>query len=250
MARSAQCPVGRNAPGLRSVCRRKAEVACLGDAVQVIQGARHRRRYLLYVAKLVLTSPARLNPGDTSSARITARLDSWQRLRLYAALALPGALLAYAMLQVNPATAQRYLPDAEADAYNDRVYQLTEPALHCPDARHTRPPLHGTGFYRLQYPQSPAAPRPADPRQRLAGLPTPTLILKGSCDYLSWQSALDYRNTLPDATPVYLPGAGHNLYQDRPAAVLATIRAFLTGAPTPIPPHPATAVPHGYQGPP
>jgi proline iminopeptidase len=222
----------------------------IGHSYGGLLAAHYLAAHPAHVAKLVLSSPAPLNPADTSSARLTARLDTWQRLRLYAALALPRALLAYALMPVNPAAAHHYLPDAEADAYNDRVYQLTEPALHCRTARHARPPLHGTGFYRLQYPQSPAAPQPADPRRRLAGLRVPTLILKGSCDYLSWASAVEYRRVLPNGELVYLPGAGHNLYQDRPADVLATIRAFLTGAPPPIPPYPATAVPHGYQGPP
>lgn len=202
-----------------------------------------------HVAKLVLSSPDALNPADTSHNRVSARLDTWQRLRLYAALAFPRALLAYALMQVNPSTAHRYLPDAEADAYNDRVYHLTEPALHCLSARRAQPPLRGTGFYRLQYPQSPAAPRPADPRPRLTGLRTPTLILKGSCDYLSWASAVEYRRALPNATLVYLHRAGHNAYQDQPAAYLAVVRAFLTGRPLPIPPWTGSGTPRDYQGP-
>jgi proline iminopeptidase len=221
----------------------------IGHSYGGLLAAHYLAAHPAHVAKLVLSSPDALNPADTSHNRVTARLSTGQRLRLYAALALPRALLAYALMQVNPAAAHHYLPDAEADAYNDRVYQLTESALHCPSAHHALPPLHRTGFYRLQYPQSRTAPPPADLRPRLAGLPTPTLILKGSCDYLSWQSALDYRRALPNATLVYLPGAGHNLYQDRPADVLATIRAFLTGAPPPIPPYPATAGPPRLPGP-
>jgi proline iminopeptidase len=244
--------VGRDVRDLEQIRRRIGadRMILIGHSYGGLLAAHYLAAHPDHVAKLVLSSPAALNPADTSSARLTARLDAWQRLRVYAALVLPRALLAYALMQVNPAAAHHYLPDAEADAYNDRLYQLTEPALHCPGASHALPPLHGTGFYRLQYPQSPAARPPADPRRRLAGLPTPTLILKGSCDYLSWRSALDYRNILPNATLVYLPGAGHNLYQDRPAAVLATIRAFLTGAPPPIPPYPSTTVPDSYQGPP
>jgi proline iminopeptidase len=221
----------------------------IGHSYGGLLAAHYLAAYPGHVARLVLSSPAPLNPADTSSARLTARLDARRRLRLYATLALPRSLLAYALLQVNPAAAHHYLPDAEADAYNDRVYQLTEPALHCPSARHLRPPLHGTGFYRLQYPQSAAAPRPADPRKRLTGLRIPALILKGSCDYLSWQSALDYRQALPNATLVYLHRAGHNAYQDQPAAYLAVVRAFLTGRPLPIPPWTGSDPPPDYQGP-
>jgi proline iminopeptidase len=221
----------------------------IGHSYGGLLAAHYLAAHPAHVATLVLSSPDALNPADTSHNRVTARLGMGQRLRLYAALALPRALLAYALMQVNPAAAHHYLPDPEADAYNDRIYQLTEPALHCPSARHPPPPLHGTGFYRLQYPQAAAAPRPADPRSRLTGLPIPALILKGSCDYLSWQSALDYRNTLPNATLVYLRGAGHNLYQDQPAAYLAVVRAFLTGRPLPIPPWQGSGTPPDYQGP-
>jgi len=68
--------------------------------------------------------------------------------------------------------------------------------------------VRGSGFYRLQLPQSSGGAAPADPRPGLTGLPTPVLIFRGSCDYLSWRSALDYRRLLPRAGLVYLDGAG------------------------------------------
>ena len=37
-------------------------------------------------------------------------------------------------------------------------------------------------------------------------------------DYLSWSSGLAYRRALPNAELVYLRQAGHNAYQDQPAA--------------------------------
>ena len=58
---------------------------------------------------------------------------------------------------------------------------------------------------------------------------TPALVIKGSCDYLSWSSGLAYRQALPGARLVYLRRAGHNTYRDQPAAFLAVVRAFLAG---------------------
>jgi hypothetical protein len=80
----------------------------------------------------------------------------------------------------------------------------------------------------------------ADPWPALAGLATPALVLKGSCDYLSWGTAIDYRHALPQARLVYLHHAGHNAYRDQPARFLAVVRAFLTGRPSPFRPGPAT----------
>lgn len=216
-----------------------------GGALAAHYTSRHPER----VAGLVLLSPGPLDPADHSANRATAGLSGTRRARLYAELLAPRALLGYTLLQVNPAAAHAYLPDAPADARNDAVLTRSAPALHCPGARGVRRPVHGSGFYALQYPQSATAAPPADPRPALTGLTIPALIIKGSCDYLSWASALDYRDRLPGARLVYLPGAGHNVQQDRPGAVLATIAAFLDGRPLPVPIYRKDRPPPGYAGP-
>jgi proline iminopeptidase len=110
--------------------------------------------------------------------------------------------------------------------------------------------VRGSGFYALQYPQSATAPAPSDPRPALTGLPTPTLIVKGGCDYLSWRSAIDYRTRLPRSQLLYLPEAGHNVHQEQPAVFREAVRAFLDDRPVPgrVPPG-ADDVPAGYRGP-
>lgn len=200
------------------------------------------------VESMVLSSPGALAPADASGDRATSRLDTTARLRTYAAALAPRALLGYALLQVNATAAHAYLDDPEADARNDTLLTLSEPGLHCSPAQ-AHGPVHGSGFYRLQYPQSAASPPPPDLRPALAGLPTPALILKGSCDYLSWSSAADYRRALPNSALLYLESAGHNTYQDRPAEVLAAIRAFLTGRPLPEAPYTGNSAPADYAGP-
>jgi len=105
------------------------------------------------------------------------------------------------------------------------------------------------GFYAYQFPQSLAARPWADPRPQLADNPTPALVIKGSCDYLSWASGVDYQQALPNAELVYLHRAGHNAYQDQPAAYLASVRVFLTGGPLPIAPWAGSGVPADYEGP-
>lgn len=200
------------------------------------------------VENLILSSPGPLDPADTSGDLARARLDTGQTLRTYLAVLPPRTLLGYALLQVNPAAAHSYLPDGEADARNDRVLSLTQPALHCTGT--ATAPIRGSGFYALQYPQSATAPPGTDLRPSLAGLATPTLIIKGSCDYLSWRSAIDYRTALPNATLLYIPGAGHNTYQDQPAAVISAVQSLLTGTPQPQSPYTADTPPPDYQGPP
>ena len=200
------------------------------------------------VAGMVLLSPAPLDPADHSPDGVTTRLTVAQRLRVYRAIMTPRALLGYALLQVDPRAARAYLPDPEADARNDIVVGASTPALHCRNVAASQT-ANGTGFYAMQVPQSATAQRSTDLRARITGLRTKTLIVKGSCDYLSWSSAIDYHDRLPDSHLFYLPGAGHNAHQDRPHLIRAMITALLDGRPTPIAEYADDSRPVDYEGP-
>jgi proline iminopeptidase len=202
-----------------------------------------------HVARVVFSSPGPLAPAldDGSMANVHRRLPIGQKLALYRLLVLPPRmLLAWTLLQVNPQAAHAFAGDAEMDARNDRVYNASRQGTHCPDLG-PGPKLHGLGFYAFQFPQSAAARPWTDPRPQLAHDHTPALVIKGSCDYLSWASGLAYRQALPQARLVYLHHAGHNAYQDQPALFLAIVRAFLTGQPLPIAPWTGSDAPADYQ---
>ncbi len=214
-----------------------------GGRIAATYLARHPGR----VSRIVLSSPADLAPS-AGGASLLGPLTVRQKLGVFAAMARPRIQLAYSLLQVNPTAAHALVGDGEVDGDFEAVYDRSRPALHCP-GQDPGPRLRGVGFYANQYPQSPTRDRPADPRPALARTATPALVIKGSCDYLSWSSALGYLKALPRSTLFYLPGAGHNAYQDRPARYLAEVRAFLTGHRLPIPAHRGTAVPTDYRGP-
>jgi proline iminopeptidase len=203
------------------------------------------------VARVVFSSPGALAPAldDGSGGGVRGRLPRTQQLRLYALLVRPRVLLGYGLLQLNPRAAHAFVGDAEMDARNDRVYNAGRAGTHCRGLG-PGPALHGLGFYSYQFPQSAAARPWADPRPALARLATPALVIKGSCDYLSWSSGLAYRHALANARLLYLDHAGHNAYQDQPAAYLAAVRAFLAGRPLPAPARTGDGVPADYEGPP
>lgn len=196
------------------------------------------------VERLVLTSPGSLDPADRSAEQATARLTPRQRLQLYPSALQPRALLGYLLLRVNPAAAHAYLPDDEADARNDTILTRAASGLHCTAADWPR--VSGSGFYRLQSSQSRLA-SPPDLRPRLVTNPTPTLILKGGCDYLSWTSATGYRRVLPRSSLIYLPDAGHNISQEAPDTVLAAAAAFIRERPSPVPLYQGLDNPVDYQ---
>lgn len=196
------------------------------------------------VEKVIFSSPGDLDDGGVGGVP-QARLDGAHRLRTYALLAPPRALLAYALVQVNPAAAHAYAGDRELDARQDRVYAATVPAMHCPGRSGT--PLHRLGFYANQVPQSLRRPAVPELRRVLRDLPVPALVLKGQCDYLPWRTGTAYLDALPDSRLSYLPGAGHDSFVDRPDLYVAAVRAFLAGAPVPGQLADPTRPPAGYQ---
>ncbi|HEX7055822.1 MAG TPA: alpha/beta fold hydrolase [Bacilli bacterium] len=189
--------------------------------------------YGQHVSKAVFSSPGPIDPSDHSDTQLIARLSNSERWKLYGHLMYPRSLMAYLLLQVNPLAAHTFAGDEEMDAEFDRIYAITEPALHA-EGKHYDLPLHHLGFYANQMPQSRmAAPKP-DLRVPLSAWDGPALILKGSDDYLSWASAMDYRNALRNSQLIYLEQAGHNEYQDQPELVMNIIRSFLADRPLPV----------------
>lgn len=187
-----------------------------------------------HVAKLVVTSPGSLVGGLADGGGPQSRLSTAQTIALYARLLHPRPFTVYSLLQINPRAAHNFAGDSEMDARMEEVYRLTESGLHC---NHREAPQRrlGLGFYANQFPQSAQAIPPQDFTASLSRYAIPTLVIKGSCDYLSWRSAVAYIDAFQagPAHMVYLRGAGHNVYQDQPNAFKANLMAFLKDQPLP-----------------
>ena len=196
------------------------------------------------VERAVFLSPGGLEENGVGG-RPQARLTPAQQWQVYRLLVGPRGLLAYALVQVDPAAAHAFADDPELDARQDRVYAATLPALHCPGR--TGPALHGLGFYAHQVPQSWQRPPEPDVRAQLEGTEVPALVVKGQCDYLGWEAATGYLDAFGDSRLVYLDGAGHDVHVDAPVRALEAVRSFVDGRPVPgtmTDPH---RPPAGYQ---
>jgi proline iminopeptidase len=197
------------------------------------------------VAEAVFASPGPMVGGASDVTDLLGRPGTHVGSVLAQALQ-PRALLAWTIDRVNPESAHTYAGDAEMDARFRTISAAAAPALYC------HPPSGGSdagdvGFYANATLLRPAAWR--DPHPVLRRLHTPALVIKGSCDYLSWSSAVDYRDTLPDSRMIYLHDAGHRAYAEQPAEFFAVVTAFLAGRPLPLPAYTGTAAPADYQGP-
>lgn len=198
------------------------------------------------VAKAVFISPGSMDGGASGLGGLFARLSAWRIAALLWHVLQPRPLLTWEMVQVNPRGAHDFTGDAEMDARFRLINRIAAPALYCHRPSH----LTGAdpGFYAYAMLLRPAARR--DFHRELHDLHTSALIIKGQCDYLSWSSAVDYRDTLPEAKLVYLPQCGHQLFAECPEAFTWVVAEFLDGQPLSFPLVAGSAPPEGYNGPP
>jgi proline iminopeptidase len=225
---------------------RAERIVLIGHSYGGTLAAAYAASYPERVARMVLSFPG--DPSPTAGgASMLFRLTTKEKLGVYALLLPPRPMLAYSLLQVNPEAAHAFADDPEVDARQDRIYNRTRPALHCRD-KPPGPALHGLGFYANQYPQSATREPHTDFLPELEGQDIPALVIKGRCDYLSWSSAQEYLEALPDARLLYLEGSGHNAYQDEPERYMAGVRAFVLGRPLPERPYEGSRPPEGYEG--
>ena len=68
----------------------------------------------------------------------------------------------------------------------------------------------------------------------LRASPVPTLVLQGACDYLPFAATVEHAALLPNGRYQFIDGAGHDIWWERPDAMLAAIEQFLD-APTATP---------------
>ena len=198
-----------------------------------------------HVDKVVFASPGPMTGGASDVTDLLGHAGAGATAAVLGRTLPPRPLLTWTLNQVNPRAAHAYAGDTEMDARFRTISAAAAPALYC----HSPGTTSGgdVGFYanatllrRTNW---------RDPHAALRHLNTPALVIKGQCDYLTWSSAIDYRTTLPHTRLVYLPGAGHRAYAERPTAFFTTVNAFLTGHTLPIPPYRPAAPPPGYRGP-
>ena len=73
------------------------------------------------------------------------------------------------------------------------------------------------------------------PADRVKVITAPTLVVRGDTDFLfSLSKASVLRATLPTASFLNVPFAGHEVHKDSPRLFLAGIKDFLAGPRTPI----------------
>jgi pimeloyl-ACP methyl ester carboxylesterase len=194
------------------------------------------------VERLVALSPAPLwYPAfdEMVDPAARARLSEVQASTL-ALLERPPLRLVIGRLTAGTsrAAAHSLVEDWEADQWWTRAtaeaWRLGQPNMTCsPDPARGLPPLAGLGFFSHSYTLVDALRLP-DPRPALDGLDTPTLIVRGLCDYIRWEVAYEYLQVMPGARYVSLPAGGHLIWLEQQELLERVMVPFLADEVVPL----------------
>jgi len=179
--------------------------------------------YPEHVAKAIFSSPGAIwdvgrfkpNYSGTADSPIDSPLPPW-RVPL-TVIFIPRNLL----------IAEQLLSERELEAYfNGQPSVSNQNYCRGDEAKVSVLDVRGANQYvnRLTLASQEIYP---DPRPVLRQNQTPALVMRGDCEFLPREVAYEYKETLPNATFVSVPNAGHALYAAQPEFILSTIRAFL-----------------------
>lgn len=186
------------------------------------------------VAKVAFTSPGEIWPEAHPDTDVSpwGALTGAAEKRYDELMSDPRFLLQALLLENSPQAAHRLVGDAESDSRLHEIAVAGRDLGGCPGGPPGEGEVHQNpqGFYTNQLTNA-DFDEIDDPRPVLRTIRTPALILRAECDYVPWIDTREYRDTLPDATLVYLPGAGHGITGDAGPAYLRAILDFLAGDP-------------------
>ncbi len=190
--------------------------------------------YPEHVAKAIFSSPGaiwdvgRFKADYSGTANSTVSDSGFPPIRM---------LLTVVLISRNPSIAQQVLSERELEAYFNNL-PTSFNQNYCQGAEDKVPLLHirGSNQYvnRVTFTSQETYP---DPRPALRQNQTSALIMRGECEFLPWEVAYEYKQTLPNATFLSIPNAGHALYGAQPELILSVLRAFLSGQELPLSPY-------------
>lgn len=204
----------------------------IGTSWGGVLAAHYMAAYPDHVARAVLISPGVL--GDRSEVKYdyTTTASSEDDSVILPSLRF---IVAGALARMQPDVAEQFASQAEMSAIYDTF--TTSPNVdyqtNCKGFKPSGATRTGGSNYYANLLTLQSLKTAPDPRPTLKSNLTPVLILRGECDYIPLDATMRYKETLPNATFVPIPGAGHAVTSAQPELSLATIRAFLNDEPIP-----------------
>jgi proline iminopeptidase len=217
----------------------KAEKMILvGESHGGVLATHYAAEYPKNVKRLVLISPGELISqewDDKSSGSIKDRASQEILQKFDDLFRTPRIMIAALLLEINPDAAHNFLSDTEADTLVTKLFSPLLGGMACSPENFPKDHNILFGFWATMTPDELPEPANEAVKNELKLLTLPVLILKGECDYLKWEVSYEYKSLLKNSTLLYLEGAGHMPFLEKPGLVLDSIRSFLFDEPFPLP---------------
>ena len=214
------------------------QVVLIGDSWGAILAANYMTVHPERVARVIFTSPGPMSRADTPKGGVTpaARLSPDRQQQSQALLNAPRLVAWRLLMEINFEAATHFIPEAELDGFADRLMaSFIDGAVYDVANLARGPDFIGFGWWSMTMTNVDMNLRARDPHLFLPRNRTPALVLRGEYDYIPARVAEAYRTSLPNASLVNVPNAGHLLYDEQPELFLAIVRAFLLDQPLPLP---------------
>jgi proline iminopeptidase len=217
----------------------KAEkIILVGESNGGMLAAHYTALYPTNVKKLVLISPGSLVSqewDDESTGKIKDKASQETLQKFDDLLKTPRIMFTLLLFEINPDAAHNFLPEAQADTLTNKLFSLLLGGMACNPEQFPEDHNILFGFWATFIPDELPEPANVAVKGKLRSLILPVLILKGECDYLKWEIVREYKSLLKNSTLLFLEGAGHMPFLEKPKLVLDSIRSFLLDEPLPLP---------------
>ena len=217
----------------------KAEkMILIGESHGGVLAAHYTALYPGNVKRLVLISPGGLISqewDDERSGKIKDKASPETLQKFDDSLKIPRIMFTVLLLEINPDAARNFLTETEADTLVTKLSSLLLGGMACDPENF--PEVHDIlfGFWAIMIPDELPEPPNEAVKDKLRSMAHPVLILKPECDYLKWEVTYEYKSLLKNSTLLFLAGAGHMPFLEKPGLVLDSIRSFLLDEPLPLP---------------
>ena len=216
------------------------KIILIGESFGGALAAHYAAAHPETVKRMVLISPAELLSqewDEDTRGNIKDRATQKTRKKSKNLLGSLRVLFAFVLLEFNPDAAYNFLSEDKADTLITKYLSLLLGGMACdPKAI---PENHNLliGFWASLVPDELPEPANKAVKTKLGSMTLPVLILRGECDYVKWEVTHEYKSLLKNATLLFLEGAGHMPFLEKPGLVLESIRSFLLDEKLPLPPY-------------
>jgi proline iminopeptidase len=222
----------------------------IGESFGGVLAAHYAAHYPENIEKVVLISPGeiasqeweRKERGDIRDRASEETLEEFRNL-----LINPRTLFADTLIDINLDAAYNFLSEPDADAFATKLFSLVMGGMACDPEKFPKDHSLLFGFWSTMKLEEFSEIDAEKVKNSLRDSNIPFLILKPECDYVRWDVTYEYKKILKNAKLLYLEGAGHMPFLEKPGMVLTSIRSFLLEEPLPLPEYKGSSPPHKFK---